>query len=95
MLVVEALADGRQAHSILNECGRMAMAELVQGAVNTSLGTVGRPARLKGLAAERLAVAVLHCPEQRPVPRLRLLEVAPQQVHQLRVAEQHGATMTR
>jgi len=48
---------------------------------------------LNGLVAERLAVAVLQCSEQRPVPHLRLLEVAPQQAYELWVIERYGAAL--
>ena len=94
VFVAKALADGRQAHPVLNQGGRVAVAELVQGAVNADLGAVGCPSRLDGLVAQRLAVTVLQRPEQWPVPRLRLLHVAPEQVHEFRVVEQHRAAMS-
>ncbi len=87
MLVAEALTDSRQAHPVLHQRRRVAVAGLVQGALDTRLGTVACPSCLDCLVAKRLAIAVLQRPEQRAVSHLRLLEVAPQQAHQLRVVE--------
>ena len=40
MFVAQALTDRRQAYPILDERRRVAMAELVQGALDISLGAV-------------------------------------------------------
>ena len=93
MLVAEAFADGGQAHSVLDKGHRVAVAELVQSAFHIGFSAVGRPARLNGLVAERLTVAVLHRSEQRPVPRFGFFEVAPEQADELWVVEQHRAPL--
>lgn len=87
--MAEALADRRQAHPVLNERCRVAMAQLVQGADDTRGRAVRRPARLHRLVAQRPPIPVFQLPEQRPVLRLRDLQVAPQQPHELRVIEQY------
>jgi hypothetical protein len=59
VLVAKTLADRRQAHPVLDECGRVTVAKLVQRALDTSFGAVGRSARLDRLVAQPLPLPFL------------------------------------
>jgi hypothetical protein len=76
VLVAQALADRHQAHPILHQRHRVAMAELVERTGYPCRAAVCRPPLLDCLVAQRLTVTILERPKQRPVTRLHHLQIA-------------------
>src|SRR2546427_10364122 len=72
--MAEPLADGGKANASVDELRRMGMAQLMEGGVDASGGTVPDPVLVGRLIAQRTTPAVLLSAEQGPPRRVVGLE---------------------
>lgn len=91
MLVPQSLSDGGEADAVVDEFGRMSMAQLMQGACDTRHLTVFGPFLLSRLIPQRPTLIIFVSAEEGAMLIALLAQILFEERHQRGIIEQDGA----